>query len=71
VGEVEAVDSTTGQIQLNLSSNDVAGFSQDFKLKTVWVNEADIEPLDFGLNSPYSCNLVQLENDLKKLLEIA
>jgi hypothetical protein len=70
IGEVEAIDTTTNQIQLHLSSNDVAGFSQDFQLKTVWVNSADVEPLDFGLNSPYSCNLETLEADIKRALNI-
>jgi hypothetical protein len=70
IGEVEAVHSATNEIQLNLSSNDVAGFSQDFQLKTVWVKESDVEPLDFGLNSPYCCNLEKLEADIKRILNI-
>jgi hypothetical protein len=70
IGEVETIDITTSQIQLSISSNDVAGFSQDFQLKTVWVNQADVEALDLGLNSPYQCDLVVLEADIKRALNL-
>jgi capsular polysaccharide biosynthesis protein len=72
IGEVEAtiLNSAGNQIQLNLSSNDVAGFSQDFQIQAVYVNETDVEPLDLGLNSPYSCDLHQLELDIKRALEL-
>jgi hypothetical protein len=70
VGEVENVNPATSQIQLNISSNDVAGFSQDFQLKTIWIEESSVEPLDLGLNSPYVCDLQQLEADIKRALDI-
>ncbi len=70
VGEVEAVNSATKQIQLNISSNDVAGFSQDFQLRSIWVEESSVEPLDLGLNSPYVCDLQQLEVNIKRALDL-
>ena len=70
VGEVDAINTETKQIQLNISSNDVAGFSQDFRLHSIWIDESSVEPLDLGLNSPYICNLEQLEVDIKRTLEI-
>ena len=70
VGEVETVNPATGQIQLNISSNDVAGFSQDFQRRSICVEESSVEPLDLGLNSPYICNLQQLEVDIKRVLDL-
>jgi hypothetical protein len=66
IGEVE--EHTNTQVLLTLSGNDIAGFSQDFHLKKVWVSERDLEALDNGLNSPYTCNLEYLERDLIKIL---
>jgi hypothetical protein len=66
VGEVEAYE--TGYYKITLSSNDVAGFSQDFPMETVWLREDSLEPVDKGLNSPFEVCLEQLETDLKNLL---
>lgn len=66
IGEVEGVENG---YTVRLSSNDVAGFSQDFPMATCVFNEEDLEAVDLGLNSPFICDLVQLESDLKKLLE--
>jgi len=67
VGEVEKVD---GKYIVRLSSNDIAGFSQDFPLEEVAFDESDLEAVDLGLNSPFVCDLVKLEEDLKNLLAI-
>lgn len=66
VGEVESRNGTVYSVRL--SSNDIAGFSQDFPLELKEFYESDLEGVDKGLNSPYICDLVQLENDLKALL---
>jgi hypothetical protein len=66
IGEVEGVENG---YTVRLSSNDVAGFSQDFPMETCVFKEEELEAVDLGLNSPFVCDLVQLESDLKKLLE--
>jgi len=55
VGEIE--DYKNGFYTIKLSNNDVAGFSQDFKMDTIQVKEEELEPLDNGLNSPFKCDL--------------
>jgi len=67
VGEVEKVD---GKYTVRLSSNDIAGFSQDFPLEEVAFDESELEAVDLGLNSPFVCDLIRLEEDLKNLLAI-
>jgi hypothetical protein len=66
VGEVESRNGIIYSVRL--SSNDIAGFSQDFPLEIKEFYESDLDGVDKGLNSPYICDLVQLENDLKALL---
>ena len=68
VGEVEKVDGKNYSVRL--SSNDIAGFSQDFPLEEVIFEESQLEAVDLGLNSPFVCDLVKLEEDLKNLLAI-
>jgi hypothetical protein len=70
VGEIEGVNGKTDKYIVSLSSNDVAGFSQDFAaaLQKVEFAEEELEALDDGLNSPYVCDIEQLEVDLKQLL---
>ena len=66
VGEVE---SRLGSIYtVRLSSNDIAGFSQDFLLDSGSFHEEELEGIDEGLNSPYICDLAKLESDLGRLL---
>ena len=67
VGEVEKRSGTLYSILL--SSNDIAGFSQDFPLIMKTFDETELKKLDDGLNSPYLCDIVQLEYDLKLLLK--
>ena len=38
----------------------VAGFSQDFPMKSVWATEDQLVSLDPGLNSPYICDIDSL-----------
>jgi hypothetical protein len=66
IGEVE--EYKNGMYRLTLSSNDVAGFSQDFPMESIWISEDKIEAVDKGLNSPFEISLDQLETDLKTLL---
>ena len=54
-GEIE--NYKDGIYTVKMSSNDVAGFSQDFIMNTIDVKEEDLEPLDKGLNSPFICDL--------------
>lgn len=68
IGEVEGVSGST--YALRLSSNDVAGFSQDFPMDTVYVDESELDAVDKGLNSPFLCDLSKLEADLKTLLDL-
>jgi hypothetical protein len=66
IGEIEMYENILYTI--SLSSNDIAGFSQNFQLKKEKFNEDELEAVDFGLNSPYICDLNKLEQDLKKML---
>lgn len=68
IGEVDKVDGTTYTV--HLSSNDVAGFSQDFPFIETIVQESEIEAVDPGLNSPFFVDLAKLETDLKFMLSI-
>ena len=70
VGEVEEHLINSAYV-VRMSSNDVAGFSQDFTngMEGRVLQERELEALDNGLNSPYVCDIVQLEMSLKKLLE--
>lgn len=67
IGEVEGREGDVYKVRL--SSNDIAGFSQNFNLNIKEFYEYEVEGIDNGLNSPYICDLVQLEVDLKNLLE--
>lgn len=67
VGEVEGFP-TNGQVLVSLSSNDIAGFSQDFPLQKIVLLETDLIAIDKGLNSPFTVELAILEDNLKKLL---
>jgi hypothetical protein len=66
VGEVE--ETKDNQYRITLSSNDVAGFSQDFPMESKWFSEESLEAVDNGLNSPFEIQLDQLEQHLKSLL---
>lgn len=66
IGEIE--DCSNSNYLVSLSSNDIAGFSQDFSLEKASFNEDELEAIDNGLNSPYSCDIELLESNLKKLL---
>jgi len=66
VGEVES--RLGSNYTVRLSSNDIAGFSQDFLLEIRTFHEEELEGVDNGLNSPYICDLVKLESDLGRLL---
>lgn len=67
VGEVEGYDETNYIVRL--SSNDVAGFSQDFPMECISFQGSELVAIDKGLNSPFTCNLEILEEDLKNLLQ--
>jgi Glycosyltransferase 61 len=65
VGEIESrVNGKTYTVRL--SSNDIAGFSQDFLLETKNFPEEELEAIDNGLNSPYVCDIDMLDKDLRK-----
>jgi hypothetical protein len=66
VGEVEELPSPT-TILVRLSSNDIAGFSQDFPQAAYIFDAAELQAVDKGLNSPYVVDIQALEANLKKL----
>lgn len=66
IGEV--LEYKDGMNKISVSSNDVAGFSQDFPMEDIWVSEEQLEAVDHGLNSPFQLNLESIESDLKALL---
>ena len=60
---------------VRMLSNDIAEFSQDFAMESRVLKEWEVEALDGGLNSPYICDLAQVEQDiinlgLKKYTEV-
>jgi hypothetical protein len=63
VGEIEELLQNKAYV-VRMSSNDVAGFSQDFAMESRVLQEWEVEALDGGLNSPYVCDLAQVEADL-------
>lgn len=67
VGEVEGFY-REGKVIVSVSSNNVAGFSQDFPMVKVEFDEDDLEAVDNGLNSPYTIDLDLLEENLKNIL---
>ena len=67
IGEVETLIGTDQYI-VEVASQTMAGFSQDFPTSSIEFHESELEAMDAGLNSPYNCNIEQLEVDLKKLL---
>jgi hypothetical protein len=68
VGEVEGFPEN-GSVLVSLSSNDIAGFSQDFPLRKVAIAEKDLVAVDKGLNSPFICDISELETLVKNLLK--
>jgi len=67
IGEVEGYEKNCYRVRL--SSNDVAGFSQDFPMQFISFEENELEAVDKGLNSPFVCDLEKLESDLNILLK--
>lgn len=62
IGEIN--DYKDGKYELKVAASAVAGFSQDFPMKSIWLDEDVIVPLDYGLNSPYVCDLEQLSKQV-------
>ncbi len=62
VGEISAYQN--GSYELKLPKQAVAGFSQDFDLDSVWIPQDFLAPLDAGLNSPFVCDLNQIQHSL-------
>lgn len=65
IGEIENINNKIYTI--TISRNDVAGFSQDFKMEVIEIAEEFLEPLDQGLNSPFICNLNEVEEYLNMI----
>lgn len=65
-GEVEGFEEPS-QVLVKLSSNDVAGFSQDFPMTKIFFEDDDLESVDDGLNSPYKCVIAGIERHLNDL----
>lgn len=68
IGEIE--ERYGSEYTLSLSSNDVAGFSQDFLFTKRPFHQDNLVAVDQGLNSPFLVDLQKVEQDLKSLLEI-
>jgi hypothetical protein len=58
IGEIN--DFKDGMYELKVPDASVAGFSQDFPMKSVWATEDQLVSLDAGLNSPYVCDIDSL-----------
>jgi hypothetical protein len=69
IGEVNRILTPT-MVTVQLSSNDVAGFSQDFPMSEEIFEDTEVQPLDKGLNSPYTIDLTIVEQNLKQLLGV-
>ena len=53
IGEIIDYNSLNNKYQLNISSNDVAGFNNDILFEKEWFYMEEFHLLDKGLNSPY------------------
>ena len=60
IGEINAYCGD-GVYSFLLSSNDVAGFSQDFQLETHQAHWKELVPMDYGLNSPFEIQMNRLK----------
>jgi capsular polysaccharide biosynthesis protein len=63
IGEIESY--INGLYVINMSNNDIAGFSFNKEFEKYEFTENQIVAIDSGLNSPFSCDL----NDLRKYLD--
>ena len=69
IGEVHRILSPQ-KMTVQLSSNDVAGFSQDFPMLEEFFEVSEVQPLDKGLNSPYTIDLTVVQQNLKQMLGV-
>ena len=66
IGEIG--DYKDGKYLINLSNNDIVGFSQNNSYQQIWANDNEFELLDKGLNSPYVVDINKLTSLIKKIL---
>jgi hypothetical protein len=68
IGEVMEYLEQNDKYKVNLSNNDTAGFNNALIYTTATFQEDQLNPLDKGLNSPYSVNLQTFVKDLESKL---
>lgn len=60
VGEIESYDQETNSYKVKLSNGREVGWSEEKVYETVTVTHSSLEPLDYGLNSPWYVNIDSL-----------
>jgi len=60
IGEIYGFDSVSGKYEIQLSSNDVAGFNNDIAFESIVAHPSEFDLLDEGLNSPYVIDISKL-----------
>jgi hypothetical protein len=60
IGEIYGYDAVSGNYDIQLSSNDVAGFNNEISFESILSDPLEFDLLDQGLNSPYIVNISKL-----------
>ena len=60
IGEICGFNSVSGNYDIQLSSNDVAGFNNEISFESIMSNPSEFDLLDQGLNSPYVVDISKL-----------
>jgi len=69
IGEISEFNPNSGKYEIQLSSNDVAGFNNEIVFETITANSSEFDLLDNGLNSPYIVDISKLIRTLEKTIK--
>lgn len=64
LGEIDSYDQTTNSYLIKLEEEGAVGWSEDKEYKMIRMEHKQLEPLDYGLNSPWRVDLEALVNYL-------
>lgn len=68
IGEISGFNSVSGKYEIQLSSNDVAGFNNEIAFETIMAHSSEFDLLDNGLNSPYIVDISKLIRTLENTI---
>lgn len=64
IGEIESYDKESNSYQIKLSNGRDVGWSEDKEYEVVTVKHKQLEPLDYGLNSPWYVHIKEMSRFL-------